>query len=388
MSMANRKIRVIHSHPVWLPQTQTWMYNQVRYLPEDIVSHIVCETTENLDQFGLPNIHALEKASRWRWQWDQGLRRYGVRQHLGFLVSQARRYKADIIHSHFGNIGWADMGAAMRAGTRHVVTFYGLDVNWLPTSAPIWKDRYRDLFAHVDRVLCEGPHMARCIVGLGCPESKVLVQHLGVRIDQIPFRPKLRYPAEPLRVLIAASFREKKGIPYALEALGHLQKEIPLEITLIGDAGKEPRSVEEKKEILAVIGKHGLGPKIRLLGYQPHSVFFEEAYRHDVFLSPSVTAADGDTEGGAPVSLTEMAAAGVPVIASTHCDIPEVIRHGETGLLAAERDVADLVEQLRFLAAYPEQIAEMVKAGRNRVEMEYSAQVQGQKLGGIYRDLL
>lgn len=382
------KMVVIHSFPVWLPQTQTWMYNQIKYLPENIAAHIVCERTENLDQFGLPNIHALENEPSWRWHWDQRLKMHGFRQHLGFLVDQAKKVKADIIHSHFGNIGWSDMGAAKRAGTKHVVTFYGQDVNFLPTMEPAWKNRYLNLFAHVDQVLCEGPHMAHCVVGLGCPEEKVRVQHLGVRVDQIPFSHRARKTEEPLRVLIAASFREKKGIPYALEALGQFQKEAPLEITIIGDAGRDPRGKVEKEKILAILEKYNLGPKTRMLGYQPHTIFFEEAARHDVFLSPSVTAADGDTEGGAPVSLIEMAAAGIPVIATTHCDIPEVIRHGQTGLLADERGVEGLIEHLRFTACHPEKIAEMVARGRKHVEKEFSARTQGQRLGEIYSDLV
>ncbi len=70
------------------------------------------------------------------------------------------------------------------------------------------------------------------------------------------------------------------------------------------------------------------------MGYQPHSTLFAEAYRHHIFLSPSVTASTGDTEGGAPVSLIEMAATGMLIVSTTHCDIPEVIKHGVTGLLA------------------------------------------------------
>ena len=67
------------------------------------------------------------------------------------------------------------------SGIKHLVTFYGFDVNYLPQMDPSWSQRYQELFAQCDRVLCEGPHMAGCLVGLGCPESKVRVQHLGVR---------------------------------------------------------------------------------------------------------------------------------------------------------------------------------------------------------------
>jgi colanic acid/amylovoran biosynthesis glycosyltransferase len=383
--LRTKKITVIHSFPVWLPQTQTWMYNQVRYLPDDIEAHIVCERTENLDQFRRPHIHSLDRASRWRYHWDMRLRMHGIRRHLGFLVSQARHLNAQIIHSHFGDIGWADMKAAQRAGVRHVVTFYGQDVNFLPTVNPGWKTRYLELFAHVDRVLCEGPHMAKCVAGLGCPGQKIMVQRLGVRVDRIPFKFRQWDPSGPFRVLIASTFREKKGIPYALEALGRFQEEVSLEITIIGDASEAPGSLDEKKKILAVIEKYGLMQKTRMLGYQSHSVFFEEALKHHVFLSPSVTAKDGDTEGGAPVSIIEMAASGMPVISTIHCDIPEVICHGETGLLAPERDVDSLIRHLKWSVEHWDRWSEMVVKGRKHIENAFNAITQGTELAEIYR---
>jgi len=383
----NNTLRVIHSFPVWLPQTQTWMYNQVRYLPEDIEPHIVCEKTENLDQFGLPHIHSLDTASRWRFHWDMRLRMHGVRQHLGFLVRQSRHLKAAIIHSHFGNIGWSDMKAAQRAGVRHVVTFYGQDVNYLPSVDQRWKVRYGELFVHVDTVLCEGRHMARCVARLGCPEEKIIVQHLGVRVDQIPFKIRQWNPSTPLRVLIASTFREKKGIPFGLEALGRLQGDVPLEITIIGDASSAPGSMEEKAKIMSVIEKYDLMPRTRMLGYQPHSVFFEEALNHHVFLSPSITAKDGDTEGGAPVSIIEMAASGMPVISTTHCDIPEIIHHGRTGLLSPEGDVSGLVSHLKWSVKHWDRWAEMVQAGRRHIEANFNAITQGGRLANIYREI-
>ncbi len=52
--------------------------------------------------------------------------------------------------------------------------------------------------------------------------------------------------------------------------------------------------------------------------------------RHHLFLSPSVTAPDGDSEGGAPVSIIEAAATGMPVVSTTHCDIPQAVDDGVT----------------------------------------------------------
>jgi colanic acid/amylovoran biosynthesis glycosyltransferase len=381
-------IRVLHSYPNWLPQTQTWMYTQVRALPGAIEPHIVCETTQNLDQFSLPNIHSLQQASRGQRLWDKGLRKLKLRRHLGFGIRIARQTSAQILHSHFGQIGWADLGWSRRAHLKHVVTFYGQDVNYLPQQDARWYARYRRLFAQVDRILCEGPHMAHCLRQLGCPADKIRVHHLGVPIASIAFQPRHWQPGEPLRILIAAAFREKKGIPDALAVLGKLQHQVDLAITLIGDANAEPRCQAEKHRILAALENYGLQGCTRLLGYQPHTVFFDEAYRHHIFLSPSKTASDGDTEGGAPVSLIEVAATGMPIVSTQHCDIPEVIEPGVTGLLAPEGDVDGLWQHLSWLIQHPSAWSAMLQAGRHRMEHEFDAQVQAEKLAAFYAELI
>ncbi|HAR62650.1 MAG: colanic acid biosynthesis glycosyltransferase WcaL [Candidatus Margulisiibacteriota bacterium] len=375
---------VIHSFPKWLAQTQTWLYNQVRYLPETIENHVVCEKTSNLEQFRVPNIHCMSDISRWNLLRKKFPHKLFASTYSEYLISQAQQYDANILHSHFGYIGWANLRAAKKAGLKHVVTFYGLDVTYLPKAFFLWYSRYRELFKHVDRVLCEGPFMAKTVVQkLGCPEEKIIVQHLGVTLDTIPFKLRTWDDNSPLKILIAASFREKKGIPYALEALGRLQKDVPIEITIIGDAG----SKSEKDKILAIIKKYKMESKTTMLGYRPFSVLFEEAYKHHIFLSPSVTAKDGDTEGGAPVSVIEMAATGMPVVSSQHCDIPEIIKHGKTGLLSKERDVDEIFENLMWLVNNKTEWVTIAKAARQHIESEFNATVQGKKLASIYEEL-
>ena len=383
----NHQLTVIHSRKWWLKLTESWIYNQVRYLPESVKSHIVCEETVNPEWYSLPSIHVFPSIPR-----RLNLTRYGLpnlclRRQQAFIVRIAKREGANILHSHYGYEGWKNIKAAQRAGLKHVVTFYGWDVSRLPKCEPVWVDRYRELFEHIDRVLCEGPHMAECLAGSGCAKEKIMVHHLGIPVSEIAFETRVWTPGKPLRVLIAATFKEKKGIPYALEALGKLQSEISLEITIIGDAISREKDQAEKRKILEIIEKSGLKSKVRLLGFQPHSVFMEEAYGHHIFLSPSVTAKDGDTEGGAPVSIIEMVASGMPVVSTRHCDIPGVIQDGVTGLLTDERSVNGLVEHLRWLIDNPCEWATMAQAGRKYVEAEFNAEIQGERLAAIYSEL-
>jgi len=378
-------LTVVHSLPIWLPLTATWLYNQIRYLPAEISSHIVCGTADNLDQFNIQNLYCLENVPQWRYLLDKCLRKRSAKRYLAYLSRVAKSCRATILHSHWGEAAWRDVPVAEELGLLHIVSFYGKDVNYYPRQHPKGFEHYRMLFGHVDLVLCEGSHMAQCIVNLGCSEQKVRVQHLGGEVDRIPFQPRVWNGKEPLRVLLAASFREKKGIPFALEALGMLQEELlGLEITIIGDASNDPRSHSEKARILAVLEKYKLCDRTRLLGYQPYAVLFEEAYKHHIFVSPSLTASDGDTEGGAPVTLIEMAATGMPIVSTTHCDIPSIVIHGRTGLLAEERDLSALLDHLRWLVAHPEGWHEMVEAGRRHIETTYNVVKQSNGLGETY----
>lgn len=385
----SKQVIILHSNPIWLQQTQTWIYSQLAELQRlGVATPVVCERTENLDQFGVVDIHCLEDEKRLKRIWDKGLRKLRIRRHLNYVAEIGKKTGADILHSHFGNIGWANLGAVRRLGVKHVVTFYGLDVNKLPTQFPVWRKRYRRLFEEVDLILCEGSHMARCIVALGCPEHKVKVQHLGVDVERILFKPRQWQPGQPLRVLIAASFREKKGIPYAIEALGELRKEIPVELTLIGDAGTDQESRQEKAKILKTLECTGLKSNTRLLGYQPYSIMLQEAYAHHVFLQPSVTASNGDTEGGAPVSIIEMLASGMSVVSTRHCDIPEVMGPELHHLLAPERDAAALVDIIGKLLSKPETWTGLAHAGRTHIEVEYNKTTQGRCLFDSYGTLL
>lgn len=384
------KIKIIHNVPTWLPQTQTWLFNQALHLSKtDFESHIVCESTENLDQFPIPNIHNLEETFWLYRYWNLFLRRFHFRNHLGFLTKVANATNAQIIHSHFGNIGWASLGAITKSRTKHVVTFYGLDVNMLPTQDHRWFSRYKRLFQQADLFLCEGSHMASCLIKLGCPPSKVKVHHLGIEVNNIKYKPRKWKHGDTLNVLIAASFREKKGIPYALEALGYIKNEINLNITIIGDANNTPSSQKELENINHIIEKYELKTKIKFLGFQPYSVLMSEAYNNHIFLSPSVTAENGDTEGGAPVTLIEMMATGMPIVSTQHCDIPEVVNYNnKDNLLAKERDSLDVANKIRWLLDNPQSWKELCDVGRKHVEVNYNAVTQGVRLGDLYKSTI
>ena len=98
----------------------------------------------------------------------------------------------------------------------------------------------------------------------------------------------------------------------------------------------------------------------------------------DLFVAPSVTAADGDMEG-MPLVVAEAIATGLPVLGTRHSGIPEAARDGENGILVDERDVGGLAEALVELS----QVARLRAAGRRSraiAEAEFNTEIQGDRL--------
>jgi colanic acid/amylovoran/stewartan biosynthesis glycosyltransferase WcaL/AmsK/CpsK len=259
----------------------------------------------------------------------------------------------------------------------------------LPQTWPVWRQRYRRLFAAVDLVLAEGPAMRESIVALGCPPEKARVQRLGVETERIAFLAR-RPPADGVtRVLIAGAFREKKGIPLALEAVARLRdRGLSLSVTVVGGSNGSLGEEAERRRIETVVRDRGLDETVTLLGMVPFERFVAAGYEHHVFLSPSLTAADGDTEGGAPVSIIEMAAAGMPIVSSRHCDIPGVVEDGVSGLLAPEGDLEGLSERLAEVVEHPERWEAMGRAGRRLVEERFDVRACCASLRALYDETL
>jgi len=372
----------------YLPITENWIYSQIANL-KSYRPIVYAFGTEHLDIYPTGEIRSLELKKGlgdiktfFNKGWNKVFHFYP-----GFIFPLVKD-KPRLVHAHFGPSGYSFLPLKCLFRLPLITTFYGYDMSRLPRQDVRWEARYRKLFQQGDQFLVEGSHMKKSLMELGCPEEKITVQHLGIDLDRIKFVPRELGKDEEIRILIAGSFREKKGIPYAVEAFGQVrEKHKNLELTIIGDSGGAPREEREKQKILATIEKYHLRDRVRLLGYQPHRVFQQELYKHHIFLSPSITASDGDTEGGAPVSIIEASASGMPILSTTHCDIPEVVMDGESGYLVPERDVDALAAKLEILVSNPDLWKQMGQEWRRHIEENYDVKKQVQRLEGIYDEV-
>jgi colanic acid/amylovoran biosynthesis glycosyltransferase len=120
------------------------------------------------------------------------------------------------------------------------------------------------------------------------------------------------------------------------------------------------------------------------LGALPHQEIVRVCRESHVLVAPSVTASGGDVEG-IPNALKEAMALGLPVVATRHGGIAELVDDGVSGFLVPERNPAALAERLGFLLDHPERWEAMGRAGRAKVEAEFDAEPLNDRLVELYR---
>lgn len=368
---------VAHCISPYLQTAGPWVYEQIRrasrYRPV-----VLTQGARNLEHYPVESLYSAETLPPLKKLCNRFWRK--ASNSYPFYTKIIRRENAALLHAHFGYEACRLLATKQATGLPLLTTFYGADATEYPRY-PQWRERYRRLFAAGEFFLAEGGAMAQKLVDIGCPQDKVRVWRLGVDVERIEF--VARSGGERVRLLICAGFKEKKGIPYALRALASalVQKPFPYALTLIGDG-------EDRSLIEALVDELDLRSCTIFKGMMPYEQVLAELPRHDILLQTSVTAQNGDGEGGAPVILLDAQAAGMPVVATTHGDIPEYVRDGESGLLAEERDVQGLAECIAALAGHPERWEMMGRVGRSHVETRYAAGRQVEVLERIYDELI
>jgi colanic acid/amylovoran biosynthesis glycosyltransferase len=385
-------IKILHSTSVWLPITHSWMYNNIKYLDSiNLQNHVVCLKAENLNSFTIPNIHVVSGFPAYYGSLVRLIffRFLNIRLPFSYF-REASAIKPDIWHSHTANWAWHNMRVADRFARHHVLSVYGADISSVMGLAD--SDRHkiniREVLAKIDYVLCEGPAMKRKLLALGCYDSKIIIHHLGVDVDYFNFKPlPFLSNHEPLKILMAGRFIEKKGFQIGIKALLGLAEKFPLQLTVIGDANTQDGFVQ-KQEIIALLDQLSSKCDVKYMGMQPYDVFRKSLYENHVFLVPSFTAASNDDEGGSPVAMTEAGAAGVILVGSRHCDIPELIQDGETGFLVEEKDITGIQKALTVIAEQRNNLYSMRERCRKKIEMYYNARMQCQKLSDFYLSIV
>jgi colanic acid/amylovoran biosynthesis glycosyltransferase len=286
----------------------------------------------------------------------------------------------DVVHCHYGVAGLRYGVAARLWGAPLIVSFYGYDASRYPRERG--ERVYEPLFAAAGRVTSLSPHMDDRLRALGCPPEKLrrvplpvdataaedamqagspgtgAIPRLAALARHDTVEPALAR-TDSVRLLTVARLVEKKGIAIALRALASLRESPAIRYDVIGDG-------PQRAELEALAASLGIADRVRFTGAVSNERVMQEMRDADLFVLPSVTAPNGDEEG-TPTVLLEASYAGMPVLATRHAGIPEIVADGVSGVLVAEGDPAALADGLRAMLAARERWPAMGEAGRRLV---------------------
>lgn len=286
----------------------------------------------------------------------------------------------DVTHCQFGALGvWGAWLRDVGVNTGPIVTsFRGRDGYRSLPHAP-WLHRW--LFERGDLFLPVSRRLADRLVRYGCPRDKIAVHHSGIDCSQFAFRPRTMPSGGALHAITIGRLAQMKGIEYAVAAVGHLRRSgVMIEQTIVGDGPL-------RDALQRQIDQSRLSDAVRLVGAMPQDKLRSLLEECDVMLHPSVTAHDGICEG-IPNTVKEAMACGIPVIATQHAGIPELVTDGESGLLAPERDVRALIARLRQLLADPAIGPRLAEAARRKVEAEFDSDALNDELVRLYQSAI
>jgi colanic acid/amylovoran biosynthesis glycosyltransferase len=287
-----------------------------------------------------------------------------------------------LVHAHFAIDGAAALPIARRLQVPLVVTLHGYDVtssHKALSRSPegrVYLRRRKRLWEQASIFVCVSRFIRDQALARGFPREKLEVLHTGV--DLSLFRPS-ETARDPNLIVFVGRLVEKKGLRHLLDAFEIVRQEHPAAHLVCIGAG--PLESELRERVAAS------GLRCEFLGSQPQELVKRKLAEARVLCVPSVRAASGDSEGLGMV-FAEAQAMGTPVVSFQHGGIPEVVRHGHTGLLAPEGDSAALAQHLLRLLRDDVSWKEFSDNGRQWVREAFDLARQTRGLEEIYRRVL
>ncbi len=296
--------------------------------------------------------------------------------HVAGLLERERRAgrPIDHLHAHFA----------------HDPTLIALLVHMLTGVSFSFTAHARDLVQIPPRALIE--RIAQATIMLTCsgtnidyvndvvPEplrAKVRLIHHGVNLDGFQPGVETQNLASLPLILSVGRLVEKKGFPDLIAACARLKQAGRRFLCAI--YGEGPLH----SQLSALIERLDLADCVTLAGERGQAELIPIFQRAAIFaLAPFVTE-DGDRDG-IPNVLVEAMACGLPVVSTAVAGIPELVRHGENGLMVAPRDVPALAGALAALLDDQPRRERMGARARATVVADFDLRAAARQIAALF----
>ena len=313
---------------------------------------------------------------------------------------------ADLVHSHTWYANMAGHIASLLHGIPHVLSAHSLEPlrPWkaeqlgggYAVSSWVEKTAYEAAAAII--AVSEGMRQDILRSYPDVDPAKVKVVHNGIDVSQWNrdegddiIRALGIDPDRPSVVFVGRNTRQK-GVPYLLRAAAKLPADVQLVLCL--GAADTPELAAETARLIEELQSQRSGV-ILIERMLPRNEVIQVLSHATAFACPSIYEPLG-------IVNLEAMACGAAVVASATGGIPEVVQHGETGLLVPieqvtdgtgipldpEKFVTDFAAALIEVVSDPERARAMGEAGRRRAEEHFSWESITETTLEVYRSVL
>jgi glycosyltransferase involved in cell wall biosynthesis len=275
------------------------------------------------------------------------------------LACEVRRKRLGHLHAHFaGEATTVARLAAHFAGIPYTFTAHAKDIFHTDVRPEGLRRNLRDAAA----VVTVSDYNRAPLQALDASAApRVRRVYNGLDLGQFPYQePRHRPP----RVVAVGRLIEKKGFEDLVEACALLagrDREFACQIIGAGPLEAALRGQVERR---------GLRARVELLGPRPQGEVVRSVQGAAAFALPCVVGADGDRDG-LPTVLLEAMALGTPCVSTDVTGIPEVVKHGETGLVVPQHDPAALAAALEELLGDPPLRVRLAGRARRLIEAAF-----------------
>lgn len=371
---ARRRLKVLQlAGAAGMFGAERWILALGRHLPRDQVETTIGTIRDVRDEIPPLSIHAgrmgfpnlmIDAYGKLSLPAIPKLRRY-IREHR-IDVLHTHGYKTDII------------GVLATRGTDCVLvsTPHGWSTN-AGVRLQVYEALGRASFAAFDAVVPLSDGLARGLAGVPWVRRRVRVIRNGVDLAEVA---ECESVDAELTALKSRGIRiygyigqliERKRVDTLVRAFAEIADDAK-RLYIVGD-GPRRRALE------ALAASLGQADRVRFTGFRENRLSLLRGF--DVFVLASGLE-------GIPRCLMEAMAISVPIVSSDIEGSRALVRHDETGLLFPVGDHRALAARLRELDDAPELGARLARAGRQRVEREFSASRMADEYLDLYRELV
>lgn len=281
--------------------------------------------------------------------------------------------KIDVVLAQYGPCGVSVMDACKELNLPLVVHFHGFDAYVKETLDQHKKD-YLRMFDYASTIIAVSKDMVEQLIHLGAPAKKVTYAPYGPNTTFFDVQPMF----DQKTFVSIGRFTFKKAPYLTLAAFREVLDQVPDAKLIMAGGGP----LEEVCHNLAHYWN--ISEQVIFPGAIKHEQvleYFKHAY---AFVQHSIVSENGDAEG-TPVAGIEASAAALPVVATRHKGLRDVILEGKTGYLVDEKDVSSMAKAMIALCKNREKAMQMGQAGREFVKQHFTMDDYIEKLNQILK---